>query len=113
MSLHRGSLDADPAPSIGERFRELSRIRNVVVESIVSSSSPDDVEYRQVQDEWVVVLEGAAVLEVDGAKVRLAPGDWLLLPAATPHRVLMTEAGTRWLAVHVHVRADSTGNPPV
>jgi cupin 2 domain-containing protein len=71
------------------------------------------VEYVQVQDEWVVVLDGEAVLEVDGAEVRLARGDWVLLPAAKPHRVLMTAAGTRWLAVHVHIRSDSTGNPPV
>ena len=103
MSLQRGSLDADPAPSTGERFRELVRMRNVVVEEIVSSSSPEPVEYLQVQDEWVVVLDGEAVLEVDGAEVRLVRGDWVLLPAATPHRVLMTAAGTRWLAVHVSV----------
>jgi len=93
MSLQLGSLDADPAPSSGE----------LMVEQIISSSSPDPVEYRQVQDEWVVVLEGAAVLEIDGVEVSLGPGDWVLLPAATPHRVLMTEAGTRWLAVHVPV----------
>jgi quercetin dioxygenase-like cupin family protein len=86
---------------------------NVMVEQIISSSSPDPVEYLQVQDEWVVVLDGAAVLDVDGTEVRLEPGDWVLLPAETPHRVLMTEAGTRWLAVHVHVRADSARNPPV
>jgi mannose-6-phosphate isomerase-like protein (cupin superfamily) len=103
MSLQRGSLDADPAPSSGERFRELARLGDVMVEQIISSSSPDPVEYRQVQDEWVVVLEGAAVLEIDGVEVSLGPGDWVLLPAATPHRVLMTEAGTRWLAVHVPV----------
>lgn len=113
MSLQRGSLDADPAPSTGERFRELARMGNVMVEQIISSASPDPVEYLQVQDEWVVVLEGAAVLDVNGTEVRLGPGDWVLLPAATPHRVLMTEAGTRWLAVHVHVRADSARNPPV
>ena len=113
MFLHQGSLDTDPAPSTGERFHELARMHNVVVEEIVSSASPEPVEYRQVQDEWVVVLEGAAVLEVEGDEVRLARGDWLLLPAETPHRVLMTEAGTRWLAVHVYVGADSTGNPPV
>jgi cupin 2 domain-containing protein len=101
MSLQRGSLDADPAPSTGERFRELVRMRNVVVEEIISSSSPEPVEYLQVQDEWVVVLDGEAVLEVDGAEVRLVRGDWVLLPASAPHRVLMTAAGTRWLAVHV------------
>ncbi len=78
-------------------------MRNVMVEQIISSSSPDPVEYLQVQDEWVVVLEGAAVLDVDGTEVSLGAGDWVLLPAATPHRVPMTEAGTRWLAVHVNM----------
>lgn len=102
MSPHRGSLDTELPPPSGERFRELARMANVVVEEIVSSASPELGTYLQVQDEWVVVLDGAAVMEVDGVEVRLGPGDWVLLPAAMPHRVLTTAAGTRWLAVHVH-----------
>jgi cupin 2 domain-containing protein len=49
----------------------------------------------------VVVLEGAAVVEVDGERLDLAPGDWVLLPAGVPHSVVRTEIGTNWLAVHV------------
>ena len=103
MALHRGSLDADLAPPTGERFRELARMTNVVVEEIVSSSAPETAEYRQTQDEWVVVLDGSALLEVDGVDVELGRGDWVLLAAGTPHRVLSTKAGTHWLTVHVHV----------
>jgi cupin 2 domain-containing protein len=57
--------------------------------------------YDQTQDEWVVLLEGEAELEVAGRHVRLRAGDWLVLPAHTSHRVLATSAGARWLAVHV------------
>ena len=87
---------------MGEEFRELARVQNVVIEEIVSSATPDSFEYRQPQDEWVVVLEGTARLDVDGTEVTLAAGEWVLIRALTRHRVLATEAGTRWLAVHVH-----------
>lgn len=48
-----------------------------------------------------MVLEGAAVVEVDGERLDLAAGDWVFLPAGVPHSVVHTEAGTNWLAVHV------------
>lgn len=100
--VRRGRFDTAPPPDHGERFTELARVRNVVVESIVSSASPAADEYRQEQDEWVVLLDGSAELDVDGAHVSLAAGDWLVLPAGVPHRVLRTSHGARWLAVHVH-----------
>ena len=103
--LERGSLDSSSSPLVGEHFRELVRVQNVVVEEIVSSAMPDSFEYRQPHDEWVVVLAGAARLDIDGADVELATGEWVLIRALTPHRVLETEAGTRWLAVHVHPAA--------
>ncbi|HEX7095866.1 MAG TPA: cupin domain-containing protein [Acidimicrobiales bacterium] len=100
--VRRGRLDTDAAPASGERFSELARLRNVLIESIVSSASPDGAVYRQEQDEWVVLLEGSAELDVDGERVSLTAGDWVLLPAGVPHCVLRTSDGARWLAVHVH-----------
>ncbi|HUP72380.1 MAG TPA: cupin domain-containing protein [Acidimicrobiales bacterium] len=100
--LERGSLAASPMPMVGEEFRELVRVQNVVIEEIVSSAMPDTFEYWQPHDEWVVVLEGTAKLDVDSDVVALAAGEWVLIPAHTRHRVLETAAGTRWLAVHVH-----------
>ena len=47
------------------------------------------------------MLAGAAVLDVDGERVELAAGDWVLLPARTPHRLVHTEPGTNWLTVKV------------
>jgi hypothetical protein len=45
--LERGSLGASSVPLVGEEFRELTRVHNVVIEEIVSSATPDRVEYRQ------------------------------------------------------------------
>ncbi|WP_370327505.1 cupin domain-containing protein [Euzebya sp.] len=97
-------LPPTAAPAHGERFEELVHRRGVVVEQIVSSSSPDTSEQIQDHDEWVLLLDGAATLEVAGVPLDLAAGQWVVLPARTPHRVVSTAAGTRWLAVHVHSR---------
>src|SRR4051812_10337282 len=97
-SLSRGRL-AGPstAPETAERADALARIGNVVVEEIVSATADRTVEYRQEQDEWVVVLSGSAVLDVEGERVELSRGEWLLLPAATRHRLLSVEPQTQWL----------------
>jgi cupin 2 domain-containing protein len=100
-----GKLGGTPPPGIGERFVEVARLRNVVIEEISSSGAPDPVDYRQEQDEWVVLLVGEADLDVDGERITLGAGDWVLLPAGTPHRVLRTTSGSRWLAVHIHSNA--------
>lgn len=99
--------DGGGAPAKGERFDILADLAGggpVVVELITSSDAPDTTPYVEDHDEWVVVLEGEAALEVEVTEHRLGPGDWVLLPAGTPHRVLRTAAGTRWLAVHAHAR---------
>src|SRR5690606_19813818 len=72
--------DAAPPPE-GERFDVLLTHRNLVVERIVSSARIDPQEYVQVEDEWVVLLRGEAVLEVGGEVVRLGVGDHCFLPA--------------------------------
>lgn len=74
----------------------------MVVEQIVSGEVEAAVDYLQDHDEFVVVLAGAALLEVDGEHLDLGAGDWLLLPRGTPHRLVTTEPGTNWLAVHLH-----------
>ena len=49
-----------------------------------------------------MVLAGGATLEVDGERVELEARDWLFLPSGLPHRLVETEPGTSWLAVHLH-----------
>lgn len=69
------------------------------VEQILSGALDAAVEYRQDHDEWVVVVAGGAVVTVGGTPVALSPGEWLLLPGGTPHRLESTIPGTSWLAV--------------
>jgi mannose-6-phosphate isomerase-like protein (cupin superfamily) len=38
------------------------------------------------QDEWLYILEGEFVAEVGGKRMRLKPGDSLLMPMKVPHR---------------------------
>lgn len=93
-----------PSPDTGEDFLQLLRCRNVVIERIVSSERPDPRTYDQAQDEWVVLLQGEASLEISGRDVALKPGDHIFIPAGTPHRVLATsrEPPCVWLTVHIH-----------
>jgi cupin 2 domain-containing protein len=101
LDLKRGNLFAADAPDRGEGFQKLAELRNLTIERISSSATPNLDPYDQTQDEWVVLLRGQAVLEVLGDRLELGSGDYLFLPAHTPHRVLETAAGSLWLAVHV------------
>ncbi|MDP1807020.1 MAG: cupin domain-containing protein [Acidimicrobiales bacterium] len=74
------------------------------MEQILSGPDVDPADYLQDSDEWITLLAGAAVLEVGGERVELGPGDWVLLPAGVPHRLVEVESGSNWLAVHVHPR---------
>jgi quercetin dioxygenase-like cupin family protein len=95
-----GRLGSSTAPARGEHFATLARLGAVVIEEITSSAAPDTAVQVQSHDEWVALLEGSAELDLDGQAVVLSAGDWLVVPAGTPHRVLRTATGTRWLAVH-------------
>ena len=104
MKAFRGNLFTDlPAPATGESFVEVVRHRNLVIERIVSSDSPEPVLYDQEQDEWVILLEGRATLEVAGEVTELAAGDWIFIPAHTPHQLIAASPQPRclWLAVHL------------
>ena len=76
------------------------------IERIVSTgqASPPGFWYDQDWGEWVVLLSGAARLHfADEAEARrLAPGDWVDIPAHCRHRVEWTDPDqpTVWLAVH-------------
>ncbi len=88
-----------------EQFDVLLERGRVRIERIVSRghSSPETGWYDQEQNEWVVVLRGAAVVAFeDGRSMTLKQGDFLEIPAHSRHRVDWTdpELATVWLAVH-------------
>ncbi len=98
----RGRLDdSASAPSSGERITQLAQMRGVIIEQILSSEIDVPVDFDQDHDEWVLLLEGAAELEVSGEKLSLESGDWVLLPRHTPHRLVSTAPGSNWIAVHM------------
>jgi len=98
-----GHLFADAMPpETGERFDTLLQHGRVVIERIVSSDQPDQTPYVQAQDEWVVLLQGEAQLRIDDKIVPLQTGQYLFIPAGTPHTVERTSHGAVWLAVHMH-----------
>lgn len=103
--LMRGNLYDSEAPRTGERFEDLADLAGARVERIVSSTSPDSSPYDQPHDEWVALLQGEATLEIAGERIELRPGDWVLLPAQTVHRVLATSNQATWLAVHAAITA--------
>ena len=101
------NLFADiPADLRQELFTPLLSGQDFRLERIVSLGhvTPAGQWYDQPEDEWVVLLTGAAELEIAGeeAPVALRPGDYLLLPAGLRHRVSWTDTKekTVWLALH-------------
>ena len=101
--MRTGNLFVDTdAPTMGERFDALISHKNLVIERIISSAAISPTEYVQPQDEWVVILQGEAAIEVAGELRELCPGDYLFLPAGTPHTVRRVSSGALWLAVHLH-----------
>ncbi len=110
MAVHISNLfvDAD-APLEGERFETLLAHKNLVVERIVSSTAIVPTEYVQTQDEWVLIVEGDAALEMAGETIELKSGDYLFIPAGTPHTVRRVSEGALWLAIHLHPPSSDLG----
>ncbi len=96
-------LPPTDAPSVGEHSVEIARLGGAVVEQILSGALPAPLVYDQDHDEWVVVLHGGAVLEVNGEQLHLGAGDWVLLRAHEVHRLIETLPGTSWLALRARV----------
>lgn len=98
-------------PAAGEEsFQDLlSAPGGARVERILSrgATSPPGFWYDQAWDEFVLLLSGAAVLELEeGGEHRLEAGDYAILPAGCRHRVAWTapDRETLWLAVHMPPR---------
>ena len=102
---------AVPARLPAELAETLWQNPAVRVERIVSrghATRPGEW-YDQAEDEWVVLLSGAARLRIEGEPDDrlLGPGDYVLIQAGRRHRVEWTdpESNTVWLAVHTAAAA--------
>lgn len=56
------------------------------------------------QDEWIYVMTGEFVAEVGGERMRLKPGDSLLMPMKVPHRWSVAQ-DSRCGAIHLYTPA--------
>ena len=81
---------------------------NIQIERIISKGhiTPAEQWYDQDGDEWVMLLEGEAIILYEKGRqtFHLNAGDYLLIPAHTRHRVEWTtpDLHTIWLVVHLH-----------
>lgn len=94
-----------PDASTAEVFEQIIEEGNFRIERITSKgqSSPDSVWQDQPQHEWVLLLEGEAIVSfAEGHDHQLSKGGFINIPAGTKHRVKWThpELDTVWLAVH-------------
>jgi cupin 2 domain-containing protein len=96
----------DQVPLSEERIEQLVCGGQFRIERIVSTgqTTAPGSWYDQETDEWLVLLAGAARLQIEGSSdlVHLQPGDAIDIPAHQKHRVEWTDPqrATIWLAVH-------------
>jgi cupin 2 domain-containing protein len=92
-----------PATLSGELTESLVGTEHIRIERIVSHghSSPADFWYDQEENEFVLLVQGAARLRFEQEVIEMLPGDWQEIPAHRKHRVEWTTPteSTVWLAV--------------
>lgn len=94
------NLDELPFPESGqESFYPLYQSKSCRIEVIRSSLKSAGKWYLQNEDEWVLLSEGKAILEIKEEILTLEKGDYLLIKAGTPHRVLETSENALWICV--------------
>jgi cupin 2 domain-containing protein len=113
MSTFTNLFDAIPAVVPEELTQTLLSASQMRIERIVSHghTSPDGFWYDQIEDEWVLLIAGAARLRLESEVVELTAGSFLKIPTHCRHRVEWTDPQkpTIWLAIYY--RADSKPTP--
>ena len=103
MNLFAG-ISAELPHELCETLLTATTVR---IERIVSlgHASPEGFWYDQDTHEWVLLIQGAARLRLEGEDrpVEMKPGDFVNIPAHKRHRVEWTEptAATIWLTIHM------------
>ncbi|MGE0052196.1 MAG: cupin domain-containing protein [Arcobacter sp.] len=96
-------FDEIPIDKSEEKFFEIFKNEKIKIEKIVSNgqNSPENFWYEQEQSEYILLLEGFAILEFGDFEVELKKGDCLNIKAMQKHRVKFTSQTepTIWFAV--------------
>ncbi len=86
-----------------EQFLEIIKNDKVRIERIISNGqiTADNVWYDQDENEFVMLLEGHAILEFEDKECELKKGDCLNIESHIKHRVKYTDINgpTIWLAL--------------
>ncbi len=87
-----------------EVFTDLLSGEHIRIERILSQGhcSPENDWYDQDENEWVLLVQGDAVLEYeDGTCITMTMGDYQNIPANVKHRVKWTHPDkvSIWLAI--------------
>lgn len=104
MSMKKKNFFSKIPENLSEEIIEtILAQKNIRIERIISKgqSSPKDFWYNQIENEWILVLEGKAMIKFeDESIITLNKGDYLLIPANQKHRVEWTDPKqhTIWLA---------------
>ncbi len=106
MKMKTKNIFEDIPSEIPKEFIENLLVqKNIRIERIISKGqySAPGFWYDQDKNEWVILLEGEAVLlfENESKKINLRSGDFINIPAHVKHRVEWTSPGkkTIWLAI--------------
>jgi cupin 2 domain-containing protein len=88
-----------------ELFDDIISTNNLKIERIISygHTSPKNGWYESTLNEWVILLEGEAILAFENNEtVMLKIGDYLNIPALKKHKVFWTTPNSKtvWLAIH-------------
>lgn len=96
-------FDEIPVDKSEEKFFQIFQNDIIKIEKIVSNGqkSPQDFWYEQEKNEYILLLEGFAILEFEDFEVELFKGDCLNIKAFQKHRVKFTslDEPTIWFAV--------------
>ena len=84
-----------------EEFTTLLEHKNVKISRIVSNTLKTEQVFCSDKDEWVIVIQGCAKLEIDNQTHKLVKGQSLFIPANTEHKLLKTKKVVIWLAVYI------------
>jgi cupin 2 domain-containing protein len=109
-------LDLPSISASQEIYETLVASHDILIERIISKghTTPTAEWYDQEQDEWVLLLQGEAVIAYDDASLSIIKkGDYLFIPAHKRHRVEFTssEPPCIWLAIHGKMHDDPEPDP--
>ncbi len=105
--IKKSLLDNVLVDKENENFQDIIKDKNIRIERIVSNgqSSTEDFWYDQEQNEFVLLVEGHAILEIKEdnkiKSIELIKNEYINIKAGVKHRVKYTDINkpTIWLAI--------------